>query len=154
MLEKFKPKVTTHSPYAHHAQQALPVITHYMNSSLYYQKIFLNLETAGYYCLEVLCSESMWVFNTLLEGKVASHSKHLKVPHDLWWTMSPWFEGNPFPHLKHLWLNCCEHDVTQKIQCTLRLCAWRLDLVENASPHSKQSWQAGWRVFYLTWHSV
>ena len=48
MLEEFKPKVTTHSQHAHHAQQALSVITHYMNSSLYYQKIYLNLDTAGF----------------------------------------------------------------------------------------------------------
>ena len=100
MLEEFKPKITTHSPYAHHAQQTLPVITHYMNLSLYYQKIYLNLDTAGDYYLEVLWSESMLVFNNLLEGKVASHSKHSKVPHDLWWTISPCFEGNPFQHPK------------------------------------------------------
>ena len=81
-------------------------ITNYMNSSLYYQKIYLNLDTAGYYYLETLCSESMWVFNTLLEGKVASHSRHLKIPHDLLWTMSPRFEGNPFTQWKHLWMNC------------------------------------------------
>ena len=102
MLEEFKFKVTSHSPYAHHAQQALPLITHYMNLSLYYQKLYLKLETAGYYYLEVLCSESMWVFNTLLEGKVTSHSKHVKVPHDLWWTMSPCFEWKPFPTLETL----------------------------------------------------
>ena len=59
MLEEFKFKVTSHSPYAHRAQQALPLITHYMNLSLYYQNLYLKLETAGYYYLEVLCSESM-----------------------------------------------------------------------------------------------
>ena len=55
MLEEITPKVTTHSPYAQTAQQNLLVITYYMNSSLYYQKIYFNLDTAGYYYLEVLC---------------------------------------------------------------------------------------------------
>ena len=86
-----------------------------MNSSLYYQKINLNLDTAGYYYLEMLCSESMWVFNTLLEGKVASHARHLKVPHDLLWTMSPLFEGNPLTHWKHSWLNCPHLTLTEPL---------------------------------------
>ena len=90
-------------------------ITHYMNSSIFHQKIYLNLDTAEYYYLEVLCSESMWVFNTLLEGKVASHSRHLKVPHDLLWTMSPWFERNPFTHWKHSWLNCPHLTLTESL---------------------------------------
>ena len=90
-------------------------ITQYMNSSLYYQKIYLNLVTAGYYYLETLCSERMCGFDTLLEGKVASHSRHLKVPQDLLWTMSEWFEGTPFTHWKHLWLNCPYQTLTEPL---------------------------------------
>ena len=47
------------------------------------------------------------------EGKEASYSRHLKVPHDLLWTMNSWFERNPFTHWKHLRLNCPHQTLTE-----------------------------------------
>ena len=109
------------------------------------RKKYLNLEIGGYYYLEVLCLESTWVFNTLLEGKVASHSKHLKVPHDLWWTMSPCFEGNPLPHLKHSWLNCPHLTLTEA--CS----SWKMGQAEQIRTNPDKESKI---KLSLSWHGM
>ena len=38
-----------------------------------------------------------------------------------------------------------------KAQWTITKCTWRSALFLNNSPHSKQLWQTGWRVFSFTW---